>query len=115
MLVWLLSSYLKIVDVCSFIFFVQGMQYFENMQFVYRDFVVRNILVVNEDFVKISDFGMLCVMGVGSDYYKVCWKINFLYLIFCFCLKWQEELVIFIKVSFVFFSDQLFDFCDQYV
>lgn len=48
-----------------------AMQYLESRQFVHRDLAARNVLLVNEQFAKISDFGMSKALGIGKDYYKV--------------------------------------------
>ena len=47
------------------------MAYLESVRFVHRDLAARNVLVVREDFVKISDFGMSRALGAGSEYYRV--------------------------------------------
>ena len=47
------------------------MAYLESQHFVHRDLAARNVLVVSENFVKISDFGMSRAMGVGNEYYRV--------------------------------------------
>ena len=47
------------------------MQYLESQHFVHRDLAARNVLVVSENFVKISDFGMSRAMGAGNEYYRV--------------------------------------------
>ena len=47
-----------------------GMAYLESVRFVHRDLAARNVLVVREDFVKISDFGMSRALGAGSEYYR---------------------------------------------
>ena len=49
------------------------MQYLESQHFVHRDLAARNVLVVSENFVKISDFGMSRAMGAGNEYYRVSW------------------------------------------
>lgn len=48
-----------------------GMEYLESKQFVHRDLAARNVLLVNENFAKISDFGMSKALGLHSDYYTV--------------------------------------------
>ncbi|XP_065679732.1 tyrosine-protein kinase SYK-like isoform X1 [Hydra vulgaris] len=48
----------------------EGMNYLESQHFVHRDLAARNVLVVSENFVKISDFGMSRAMGVGNEYYR---------------------------------------------
>ena len=47
------------------------MAYLESVRFVHRDLAARNVLVVNENFAKISDFGMSRAIGVDSNYYEV--------------------------------------------
>ena len=47
------------------------MCYLETQHFVHRDLAARNVLVVSENFVKISDFGMSRAMGAGNEYYRV--------------------------------------------
>ena len=49
----------------------EGMQYLESKNFVHRDLAARNVLLVNEHFAKISDFGMSKALGLGSNYYQV--------------------------------------------
>ena len=49
-----------------------AMQYLESKQFIHRDLAARNILLVNERFAKVSDFGMSRALGMGKEYYKVC-------------------------------------------
>ncbi|GAB6031661.1 Tyrosine-protein kinase ZAP-70 [Chamberlinius hualienensis] len=48
-----------------------GMEYLESRQFVHRDLAARNVLLVNENFAKITDFGMSKALGLHSDYYTV--------------------------------------------
>jgi len=48
----------------------EGMHYLETQHFVHRDLAARNVLVVSENFVKISDFGMSRAMGAGNEYYR---------------------------------------------
>jgi len=49
-----------------------GMKYLESQKFVHRDLAARNVLLVNENFAKISDFGMSKALGMDGEYYKVC-------------------------------------------
>ena len=49
----------------------EGMAFLESKNFVHRDLAARNVLLVNESFAKISDFGMSKALGIDSDYYKV--------------------------------------------
>lgn len=60
----------------------EGMAYLESKNFVHRDLAARNVLLVNEQFAKISDFGMSKALGLGSAYYQVnsystCINLNF--------------------------------------
>ena len=48
-----------------------AMQYLESKQFVHRDLAARNVLLVNDRFAKISDFGMSRALGIGKEYYRV--------------------------------------------
>jgi len=48
-----------------------AMQYLESKQFIHRDLAARNVLLVNEKFAKISDFGMSRALGIGKEYYRV--------------------------------------------
>ncbi|CAM1306067.1 SYK (predicted) [Pycnogonum litorale] len=47
-----------------------AMEYLESKQYVHRDLAARNVLLVNEKFCKISDFGMSRALGLGRDYYR---------------------------------------------
>uniref|UniRef100_T1KSD8 Protein kinase domain-containing protein n=1 Tax=Tetranychus urticae TaxID=32264 RepID=T1KSD8_TETUR len=47
-----------------------AMQYLESKQFIHRDLAARNVLLVNEKFAKVSDFGMSRALGIGKEYYK---------------------------------------------
>jgi len=48
-----------------------GMKYLESEKFVHRDLAARNVLLVHDQFAKISDFGMSKALGIDGDYYKV--------------------------------------------
>ena len=50
-----------------------GMAYLESKNFVHRDLAARNVLLVDENYAKISDFGMSKALGIGNEYYKVCY------------------------------------------
>jgi len=47
-----------------------GMQFLESKNYVHRDLAARNVLLVNESFAKISDFGMSKALGLGRDFYQ---------------------------------------------
>ncbi|KAH9366835.1 hypothetical protein HPB48_000036 [Haemaphysalis longicornis] len=47
-----------------------AMAYLEARQLVHRDLAARNVLLVNDRFAKVSDFGMTRALGSGKDYYK---------------------------------------------
>lgn len=48
-----------------------GMKYLEGRNFVHRDLAARNVLLVNQQYAKISDFGLSKALGVDDNYYKV--------------------------------------------
>lgn len=48
-----------------------GMKYLEEKNFVHRDLAARNVLLVNQRFAKISDFGLSKALGADDSYYKV--------------------------------------------
>lgn len=48
-----------------------GMRYLEEKNFVHRDLAARNVLLVNQRFAKISDFGLSKALGADDSYYKV--------------------------------------------
>ncbi len=54
----------------------EGMAYLESKNFVHRDLAARNVLLVNERFAKISDFGMSKALGYGNNYYQVTRKFQ---------------------------------------
>ncbi|XP_015826428.1 tyrosine-protein kinase ZAP-70 isoform X1 [Nothobranchius furzeri] len=47
-----------------------GMKYLEEKNFVHRDLAARNVLLVNQQFAKISDFGLSKALGADDSYYK---------------------------------------------
>ncbi|XP_056132982.1 tyrosine-protein kinase ZAP-70 [Lampris incognitus] len=47
-----------------------GMMYLEEKNFVHRDLAARNVLLVNQQFAKISDFGLSKALGADDNYYK---------------------------------------------
>ncbi|KAM8888522.1 tyrosine-protein kinase ZAP-70 [Synchiropus picturatus] len=47
-----------------------GMKYLEENHFVHRDLAARNVLLVNQQFAKISDFGLSKALGADDSYYK---------------------------------------------
>lgn len=47
-----------------------GMRYLESKNIVHRDLAARNILLVTEDFAKVSDFGMSKVLMQSENYYR---------------------------------------------
>ena len=49
----------------------QGMEYLEASNFVHRDLAARNILLCDEHFAKISDFGMSKALSRENNYYLV--------------------------------------------
>ncbi|KAG8454740.1 hypothetical protein GDO86_001094 [Hymenochirus boettgeri] len=47
-----------------------GMKYLEGKNFVHRDLAARNVLLVNQHYAKISDFGLSKALAADDSYYK---------------------------------------------
>jgi len=54
------------------------MAYLEQMRLIHRNLAAKNVLVINESSVKISDFGMSVTLKMGSDHYTVSITYHFI-------------------------------------
>lgn len=77
---------LQLIDVVVQI--VSGMAYLELQNYIYRDLVVRNIFVFDNNIVKIVDFGLVRVIKVIEV---------FIFILFCLSSK-----VLFLLIFFFF-------------
>ncbi|RWS30954.1 tyrosine-protein kinase ZAP-70-like protein [Leptotrombidium deliense] len=65
------SNAVPINDIIALILQVAlAMEYLECRQYIHRDLAARNVLLVNDRFAKISDFGMSRALGIGKEYYR---------------------------------------------
>lgn len=77
---------LQLIDVVVQI--VSGMVYLELQNYIYRDLVVRNIFVFDNNIVKIVDFGLVRVIKVIEV---------FIFILFCLSSKVLFLLIFFFK------------------
>lgn len=77
---------LQLIDVVVQI--VSGMAYLELQNYIYRDLVVRNIFVFDNNIVKIVDFGLVRVIKVIEV---------FIFILFCLSSKVLFDLIFFFK------------------
>lgn len=68
---WMCSiGFIYFFSVCFFSP-AQGMEYLTIKRYIHRDLATRNVLVENENRVKIGDFGLTKVLPQDKEYYKV--------------------------------------------
>ncbi|XP_037089033.1 activated Cdc42 kinase-like isoform X2 [Pollicipes pollicipes] len=72
-----LRASFPVLTLCGFaIQICDGMQYLESKRLIHRDLAARNILVFSKNTIKISDFGLSRMLGVGKDYYQTNFNVN---------------------------------------
>ena len=86
----------------------EGMAFLESKNFVHRDLAARNVLLVNEQFAKISDFGMSKALGLGNEYYRVGTTMQVIIRMICAVLTGD------CGVGRTMYTEENMSFCSEY-